>query len=186
MNLAQAELAIVRIENAISADLVLQRQRLGFEFDAIFPGDVRPYVDRHGFLFLGMPKLEDDLGVAHREAVHVADAPSQDESMVIKPIIRRVGENDFPDLRPAASLRVLGEPDSQAFGGALHKLAKVTKALNRGKTVRLQYELGFQVLNLIERITVGIRGGSSLFLVAMGRMILDIGRERHPSPSLTV
>src|SRR5260370_1362836 len=186
MNLAQAELAIVRIENAISADLVFQRQRLGFEFDAIFPGYMGPYIDGRSRLFVGMAKLEDDLGIAHREAVHIADAPPQDESVVIKTIIRRVGENDFPDLRPAAGLRVVHEPDFQTFRGALHQLAEVTKALNRSEAVRLQDQLGFQVLKLIERVTVGVSGNLCLSLGPVGRMYVGVGRNRDSSPSLMV
>jgi hypothetical protein len=47
----------------------------GFEFDAVFPGDFWPYVDRRSLLFVGMAELENDLRIADRETIHVANTP---------------------------------------------------------------------------------------------------------------
>src|SRR5260370_34574140 len=122
MNLAQAELAIMRVQNAVSADLIFQRQRLSFEFDPVFSRDFWPYIQRSRLLLIGMPELEDDLGIAHGKTVHVADAPPQDEGVVIKTRIRSVAKNDLPDFRPAAGLRVVGESDFHILGLALYQL----------------------------------------------------------------
>ena len=46
VHLAQSELAVVRVENAIATDLVLQRKGLGFELDAVLAGDLGPHI--HG------------------------------------------------------------------------------------------------------------------------------------------
>src|SRR5260370_28746959 len=176
----------MRVQNAICADLIFQWQRLSFEFDPVFSRDLWPYVQRRSLLLIGMPELEDDLGIAHGKTVHVADAPPQDEGVVIKTRIRSVDKNNLPDFRPAAGLRIVCEPSFQILGRALHQLAEVTKALNRGEAVGLQDELGLKVLKSIERMTVRVSGGPCLSLVPVGRMFVGVGRHRDPSPSLMV
>jgi hypothetical protein len=37
-----------------------------------------------------MAKLEDDLGIAYREPVHVAEASAQDEGVVVEPEVLRI------------------------------------------------------------------------------------------------
>ena len=98
MHLAQSELAVVRVEEAISADLVLQWQRLGFEFDAVLAGDLGPDIQRSCRLLIRVTELEDDFGIAHGKAIHVGDPPAQDERVVVETEVGRIAENDLPDF----------------------------------------------------------------------------------------
>src|SRR5580692_6393074 len=68
VHLAQSELAVVRVEEAISAELVLQWQRLRFELDAVFAGDLGPDIQRGCRLLIRVTELEDNLRIAHGEA----------------------------------------------------------------------------------------------------------------------
>src|SRR4029077_851661 len=70
-DLAQAELTIVGIEEPITADLILERQRLRLELDSVLAIDLRPHVQGGCLLLFGVTKLEDDLRVAGRETVNV-------------------------------------------------------------------------------------------------------------------
>src|ERR1019366_4505873 len=156
VHLAQSELAIVRIQDAIPANLVLQRQRFGFELDPVLTGDLGTHIHRRGSLLIGMPELEHDFRVAHRKSVHVRDAPAQDERVVVKPEVGSVTESDFPDLRPQAGFRVRDEPDANFLRRFLHQLAEIPKCLHRRETVRFQDQLGFEVGHPVQRRTVGI------------------------------
>ena len=69
MRLASSELAVMRIKNAISADLVFQREGLSFELDTIFAGDLESHVYRRRLLLVAVTEFEDYLGIAYGEAV---------------------------------------------------------------------------------------------------------------------
>jgi hypothetical protein len=66
----------VRVENAISSDLIFQRKGLGFELNPVFSCDLGPHVHGRRLLFVWVTELEDDFGIAHREAIHIGDAPA--------------------------------------------------------------------------------------------------------------
>src|ERR1700722_16372556 len=102
MGLAQAELAIVRIEEPIAADLILERQRLSLELDSVFAIDLRPRVQGGCLRFVGVTELEHDLWIARSETVNVRDPPAQNERIAIERKVRRIHENDFPDFRTQA------------------------------------------------------------------------------------
>src|SRR5580693_9783100 len=106
MHLAQTELAVVRIQDAVAADFVLQRKSFGFELDAVLAGDVWTHIEPGRLLFIRMAELEDYLGIAHGKAVHVGNTPPQDERIVVETEIRSVAEGDLPNLRPESGLNV--------------------------------------------------------------------------------
>src|SRR5271165_1887614 len=83
VHLARSELAVVRVKDAISADPVLQREDLGFELDAVDPGNLGTHIHGCRLGFIGVTELEHDFGIAHRKAIHVGDAASQDEGVVV-------------------------------------------------------------------------------------------------------
>src|SRR5690349_15122286 len=79
VGLAQAKLTIVRIEDPVAADLVLEGQDFRLELDPIVAVDLRAHVEGRRLRLVGMPELEDDLGVTLGEAIHIGDASSQNE-----------------------------------------------------------------------------------------------------------
>ena len=159
VHLAQAELGVVRVQQPVAADLVLQRQRLGLELDAVLAGDLRSHVDRGRGLLVRVAVLEDDLRVAGRKAVDVGDAAAQDERVVVEAEVRRVEEEDLAHLGPLAGLGVGDEADAGARRGALHQRAELPEAVDRGEAVRLQDQLGLEVGDLVERRAVGVAFG---------------------------
>ena len=84
LDLAQAELGIVGVEHAHAARPVLEGKGLGLELDLVDPGDMRAHVQVGGLLHVRVTELEDDLRVAHREAVLIQDAPPQDEGVIVE------------------------------------------------------------------------------------------------------
>jgi hypothetical protein len=100
VHLAQSELAIVRVEDAISADLVLQRKGLGLELDAVLTGDLAPDIHHSCLLLVRVMELEDDLRITHRKTIDEGNTPAQDECVVVEPEVGSVAENYLPDLWP--------------------------------------------------------------------------------------
>jgi hypothetical protein len=98
VHLAQSELAVVRVEEAISADLVLQWQCLRFELDAVLACYLGSHIQRSCRLLIRVTELEDDFRIAHREAIDVGDAPSQNECVVVETEVGRIAENNLPDF----------------------------------------------------------------------------------------
>src|SRR5262249_59763247 len=86
---------------AISAELTLQREHLGFELDPVGAGDIGPHV--HGLRAspVRVTKLEHDFGIAHWKAIDVADPPPRDECMAMEPHVTCVAEDDLPDPGPS-------------------------------------------------------------------------------------
>ncbi len=124
MHLAQSELAVVRVEDAISADLVLHWQCLGFELDAVLAGDLRPHVHGRSLLLVRVTELEDDLGIANGKAVDIGDAPSQNECVVVEAEVGSVAKNDLADLGPQAGLAVLYETNTHLLRRALRRACR--------------------------------------------------------------
>src|SRR5271165_6714505 len=158
MHLAEAELAIVRVQDAVAAHSVFQRQRFGLELDAVLAGDVGPHIERRRLLLVGMPELEDNLRVANREAIDVDYPPSQDEGIVVKAKVRSVAKGDFADFRTALRIRIRQESDPVLLGNLLRYLAEIAERFHRGERLRLEDQLGFQVVDSVERGTVGVGG----------------------------
>ena len=156
VHLAHSELAIVRVEDAISADLIFQRKDLGFELDAILASYLWTHVNRRGLLLVGVTELEDDFRIAYGEAIDVGDAPAQNECVVVEAEVGSVAKNDLPDLGPQAGFAVLDKANTQLLRGACHDLAKVAEGLHGCEVVRFQDELGFEVLDAVEGGPVGI------------------------------
>src|SRR6516162_1804737 len=156
MHLAQTELAVVGVEKPIPADLVFQWQGFRFELDAILARDIGPHIQRRRLLFVRMTELKHDFRIAHREAVDIGDAPPQDKGVVVKTKIRSVAESDFSDIRPQPGLRVGDKANTRLLGRALHELAEITEALYRREAIGLQDELGFEVLDYVVGMAVGV------------------------------
>ncbi len=103
-----------------------------------------------------MAELEDDFRVAGGEPVHVGNAAAQDEGVVVEAEILGVAEHDLPYLGAQFGARVLDEPDAELLGGALHDAAEIAEGADRGEALRLQDQLGFQILHPVERRAVGV------------------------------
>src|SRR5262249_8937538 len=81
-----------------------------------------------------MAELEDDLRVAHCEAVLVNDAPTQDEGVVVKMEALRVQEEHLADLRRGVLEFLAGKIHVDASAVRFTILAKSSKfdsAVNR-------------------------------------------------------
>src|ERR1017187_4889035 len=120
VQLAQAEDAVVRVQDAKSADLVLQRQNLRFELDPIGALDIWPHGQRGCLLLVRMTELEDDFRIAHVETIDVAYAPPKDKGVVVEAKIRGITKNDVPYIWPQADLRVGDIANFQTLCRALH------------------------------------------------------------------
>src|ERR1700742_1414906 len=112
----------MRVEDAISADLVFQRERFGLEFDAVFSGDIWPHIHSSRLLLVRMAVFEDDFRVAYGKAVNVRDSSAENESVVIETEVGSVAEDDLTDLGPQAGLAVLDEAHAKFLGGSLYDL----------------------------------------------------------------
>ena len=107
-------------------------------------------------LQVGMPELEDDLGLADGEAVLVGDAAAQNEGVVVEAEVIGIDEQHFADLD-----RLLDEAFGRVlyavlFGGLLKDLAEVEEALARMELVGPQDELAADVLGRMDGHAVGI------------------------------
>ena len=97
-----------------------------------------------------MTVLEDDLGIAYRKAVPVGNPPPQDERVGVELEVGGIEEEHFPDLE-----RLVDEPlgvkvNAVLLGRPSQDLAEVEQALAGREMVRLQNELAFEVLDLVE------------------------------------
>src|SRR5438093_3805215 len=156
LDLAQAELCIVRVENTYAAQLVLEGQGLRLELDLVDPGDMRTHVEVGGLLHVGMAELEDDLRVAHGKSVFVQDAPAQDEGVVVQAKVLGVEEHHLPDLGSLAVEMAGREIDVGLLRRVLHDLREVEESLLGGETVRLENDLALEIVHLVEGVTVAI------------------------------
>ena len=86
------------VEQADAAQLLLERQGLDLELDAVIAQDVRPHVGFRAHLQVGVPELEDDLGLADGEAVLVGDSAAQNEGVVVQAEVIGINEQHFADL----------------------------------------------------------------------------------------
>ena len=146
----------MREEQAVAAKSVLQRQRLGFELDAVITGKVRAYVDFRRLLLIRVTELEHDFRLLRREPVLESNAPAKDEGVVVKPEILRVEEHHLANRRPRTDRG--GRVEFHAalrrrFGDQLRVLLE---SLGRSEFVGLQDQLAFEVLDIVQRAPVGI------------------------------
>src|SRR5215471_6341262 len=153
---AQRKLDVVGVQHAETPDLVLQRQGLGLELDPVLAGDVGPHVHPRRLLQVGMPELEDNLRIAHREPVHVLLASAQDEGVVVEPEVGRVEEKHLSDAGARILEAFAGEVDVCIGGGLLHKLRELPKGVDRVEAVALQNDLGLEILQLVEWMPVTV------------------------------
>ena len=106
--------------------------------------------------------LEQDFGIAdgkaiYIKAIYIGDTPAENKRIVVRAELGCVAENDLPDLWSQLSLTVRDKTNSDLLRRTLHDLAEVAEGLNRRETIRLEDELGFQILHPIQGRTVGIR-----------------------------
>ena len=163
------ELHVVGVEQTDAAQLLLQRQGLDLELDAVVAEDVRPDVGLGRRLQFGMPELEDDLGLADGEAVLVGDSAAQNEGIVVEAEVIRVNEQHFADLDrlfDEAFRRVLY---AVLFCGLPKDLTEVEEALARVELVGPQDELAADVFGRMDGHAVGI----------LAR--LELGDASHPT-----
>ena len=156
VNVAERKLGVVRVEHAHAAGLVLERKGLRLEFDPVVAGDLRADVHVGTLLQIGMAKLEDDLRIAHREPVDVLGPPAQDEGVVVEPEVGRIEEENFSDARLRLLEGLAREIDAGLLGGPLHQPGEVVEAVDRREAVTLEDDLGFDVLNVVQRVPVAV------------------------------
>src|SRR6516162_6340525 len=140
----------MRVQDAESADLVLQRKSLRFELDSIGAFDIRPYVCSRSLLHVGVTKLQGDFRIAYGEAVNISDASPKDEGVAIEPHVGSVPEGDFPDTRPRIDAGVGDVPHIESLRCSAHELGEMTEAVDRGEAIGLQDQLGFEIMDLIQ------------------------------------
>src|SRR5262249_24467890 len=115
--------------------------------------DIRPNVRRRGPLGVRVTKLEGDFRIAHREAIHVAEPPPQNERVMIKPQVGGISERDFSDAGSPVDVVVGNVPDVEPFRRAAHQFLEIPEAVDRGEAVRLQNEFRFEVTDAIILMT---------------------------------
>src|SRR5215469_329855 len=161
MHLAEAELSIVGVQNAIASDTVFQRKRFGLELNAILAGYVRSYVELRCLLLVGMAIFEDNFGIANGKAVDIGDTPAKDERIVIKTEIGGIAKGDFTNFRPALRIGIGDETNTGFLCYLLHSFAEVAESLDRSKVLGLQDELSFEISNVVEGSAVRVGGITS-------------------------
>src|SRR5215472_14887321 len=156
VDLAQAELDVVRVEQPEASDRVFEGQRLGFELDAESSGDFGPHVYLGRFLQLRMSELEYDFGIADGESVFVGETQAEDEGVVVEAEALGVEEENLTDP-DAPLLQLLGvEPDPVLFRGPGDLVTELEKALRRDDSIRPEDNLALQILNRVEGMTVAV------------------------------
>ena len=105
-----------------------------------------------------MTKLEDNLRITYGKAVYKRGAAAQDECTVVQAEIGGIAENNLANLGPEAGLWRRDKSDFERFCRALYQLAEVAQALRRDEAVRLQDELGLEVLDAVLRMAIAVGG----------------------------
>ena len=103
-----------------------------------------------------MAKLEDDLGIADRKPVDVVGPLAKDEGVVVEPKVGRIEEENLPDARLRVPEGLAGEIDVGLLRGSLHQPGELVEAVDRREAVALEDELGFDVLNVVQRVAVAV------------------------------
>src|SRR3954471_23383104 len=103
-----------------------------------------------------MTELEHDLRVATRKPILVANAPAQDEAVVVEPEVGCIHEQDFPDLNWLILESSNGEGHTVLSRGGSENLLEIEEALARREVVGPEDELATEVLNLVDGQAVGI------------------------------
>src|SRR5688572_10489154 len=116
-HIGAGKLLVVSVENANAAKLVLKRQRLALDLDAMVTEDLRPHVRFGSRLQVVMTKLEDNLGFPDREAVLIENATAQDEGVPVKPEVGGIHEQHFADPNRILFRLPWREPDAVFPGG---------------------------------------------------------------------
>jgi hypothetical protein len=153
--LTEWKLHVVRIEQAIAADPILQRQRLGLELDPVAAGELRADIEVRGGVEIRVPELEHDLRITCREAVFVGNPPPQDESVVVEPEVRRVQEHHLAELRLQHN-PLCQHPDAELRGRPRDEVAVFEKHLRGREAIRLEDQLAFEILDFIEGTAVAV------------------------------
>ena len=160
--LAQAKLDVVRQQTPHAANAVLERHDLELELDLVLAVDLRPHVDGLGLRHVVAAILEDDLGIADREAILEGDAPPADERVVVEVIVAGIEEKHLAYLGPLLRLGRRLKADPRRHGGALHEGGELLEHVNGRKAVGLQDQLALQVAQLVATSSVGI--GAAILL----------------------
>ena len=123
------KLHVVGEEQADATELLLERQGLDLELDAVIAQDVRPHVGFRAHLQVGVPELEDDLGLTDGEAILVGNAAAQNEGVVVQAEVVGINEEHFADLHRLFYKAFRCVLYAVLFGGLLKDLAEVEEAL---------------------------------------------------------
>src|SRR4029453_12356011 len=101
-------------------------------------------------------KFEDNFRVADRKAIHVVDAPAQNEGVVVKPKVLGIHEQDFPNLGPQTFRIFRRVTDARRLGRATHDLAKIAEILDRSEALSLENDFAFEIMNVVEGMPVAV------------------------------
>src|SRR5262249_42860025 len=96
----QGKFDVVRVQQAKTAEFLLQGKRLSLELDSILGRDVGPHVHFGGGLEVRMAELEYDFRIADRKAVFIGDASAKDERTVVEREVLGIEKHHLPDSRP--------------------------------------------------------------------------------------
>ena len=77
---------------------------------------------------------------------------------MVKREVRGIEKDDLADFRGLAKTFRLGEADPDLFGGRADDAAEVAQALRRFEALRLQNQLGLEILDAIEWRAVAVDG----------------------------
>src|SRR5215469_12593494 len=168
----------MRIQHTKTAELLLQRESLGFELDSVGARDVGPDVHFSGGLEVGMPELEYDLRISDRKAVLVGDTAAQNERTVVKGEIPGIEKHHLPDSRSQTFEGAGGKAQIEILRDPTRQPAKVVKSWRRSKAIGLQDQFALKIVNGVERMPVTVGTGPehwNPFHVKRLRLVFLIG-----------
>jgi len=103
-----------------------------------------------------MAKLEDEFRRAGGKPVLIAEAPAQDEGVVVETKVCSVEEEDLPDLREGILESLAGKVDVSFVRSVPDQLGKLSEAVHGGEAVPLEDDLGLDIVNLVEWMAVTV------------------------------
>jgi len=103
-----------------------------------------------------MAEFKNHLRITHRKTIFIGDAPPQDERIVVEAEVLRIEKDDLP-YSWFRLLRMLRRKlDVVVRGGLTHELCILMKTRDRGKFDRIQDQLAFEVVDLVQRMAIAV------------------------------
>src|SRR5262245_57137085 len=147
--------AVVGVEAPDGAQPVAQGAQLLLELDGVREPARRSHVHRRGDVPLGVAELQHHLALVGRPALSIDGALAQYELAIVQVAGLSVEEEDLANLRLGPLLAK--QDDVDLVGRVPHQPGEIAEALGRGEPVGPQDQLVLAVVDLVERMAVGIR-----------------------------